>query len=182
MGHCSWAGLKAEAEGKEVRLALGFWVRVDLDPVHRVFLTRLRHIFRRGSSLLSVAFSLPILVPFLPFPLFLLFLFPSWTFCGSTIPTTTYLRTFKKTQFFDLGYKRRRVRKSTKRTLSYCAILRNPSRDDNYAFGIGFRVVWDSSEKLETRRRYSKSLSLVFSYFLSFHCLQVFRGVLGVLG
>ena len=89
-----------------------------------VFVTRLRPIFQRVFSLLPAAFPLPISVLFLPFSLCLSSFFPSSKFCGLKVPKTLYLRTFRKTQIFKLGYRRRRLWKDTKRTLSYCAFVR----------------------------------------------------------
>ena len=137
------------------------------------FLTRLLHNFPALFSLLPAAFPLPISIPFLPFPLCLSSLFSSSKFCGLKIPKTIDLRTFRKTQFFDLDYRQRRLQKGIKHTLSYYAIVRDPSCDGNWAFDIGFRVVWDSSGKLETRPTlFEIFLSLVFSFF------SLFTGIL----
>ena len=153
-----------------------FWVRVDSDPWISSS-TRLRPIFRRVFSLLPVAFPLPISVLFLPFPLYLSSFFLFWEFCGLKVPKTTDLRTIRKTQFSDLGYRRLRLRKSTKRTLSYCAFVRDPSRGGNRSFGVDLRVVWGLVGETGHSRTFVRNLSLSLSLsrnFLSFLPLQVF--------
>ena len=146
-----------------------------------VFLTRLRPIFQRVFSLLPATFPLLIFVLFLPFPLYLSSFFLFWEFCGLKVPKTTDLRTIRKIQFFDLGYRRRRLRKSTKHTLSYYAFVRDPSRGGNSSFGVGFGWFEGSSEKLDTRRHlYEISLSLVFSFFSPFIGILIGAGSVGL--
>ena len=167
LGRCSWARPKVEAEGKEVGLlyrvlGLGWPGSMDL-----VFLNRLRPIFRRIFSLLSAAFSLPISVLFLPFPLCLSSFFPSSKFSGLKVPKTTDLRTFRKTQFFDLGYRRRCLRKGTK--VPWVIVL---------SLGILLVVVTKCLASVlgwfEARRRNWKLSDLIWNLSLSLSLLVIF--------
>ena len=78
----------------------------------------------------------------------------------------------RKTQFSNLGYRRRRLQESTKHTLSYCAFIRDPSRGGNWLFGVGFQVVCGLVGETGNSPTFIRNLSL--SYFLSFLPLQVF--------
>ena len=87
-------------------LGSGYSVRADPDPMDPSSLPNFYAIFWHIFSLLLAAFSLSILVLFLPFSLYLSSLFPSSKFCGLKVSKTTDLRTFRKIKFSDLGYRR----------------------------------------------------------------------------
>ena len=128
MGRCSWAGPKAEAEGRNGLALSGFgfgltWIRGSRLPYPTLanfpasFLSPSRGISVVDFGSLSSFSSLfVVLLSFLG---------------GLKVPKTTDLRMIRKTPFSDLGYRRRRLRKSTKLTLSYCAFIRDPSRSGN---------------------------------------------------
>ena len=109
----------------------GYSIRAALDSMDPSSLPDFCAIFWRVFSLLHAAFPLSISIPFLPFPLCLSPLFSSLKFCGLKIPKTIDLRTFRKTQFFDLDTDDDAYEKAQNIPMRYCAIVRDPSRDDN---------------------------------------------------
>ena len=100
MGRCSWAGSKAEAEGKNGLTLSGFGFGLTQIRGPRLpYPTPADFLVSFLSPYRDVSISDSVL--FLPFPLYLSSFFLFWEFCGLKVPKTTDLRTIRKYLIFE---------------------------------------------------------------------------------
>ena len=181
LGRCSWASISRAGLRLGLSLGPGYFGSGWPGSDGSFFLTRLLRNFSTRFISPSHGISVADFDPLSSFPLYFSSFFPSSKFCRLKVSKTTDLRTFRKTQFFDLGDRRRRLWKGTKCTLSYCAIVTDPSRGVNWAFGVGFRGGLGLVREIRNSPMLSEislSLSLSLSFSLVFSLFSLFAGIL----